>query len=52
MISEADPDWLGARIVYINRAFTNLLGYSAAEVIGQTPQLLQGRPADRAAWKI
>jgi PAS domain S-box-containing protein len=49
MISESYPDWVRSRIVYVNRAFTSLLGYSAAEVLGQTPRLLQGRAIDRAA---
>ena len=29
-----------ARIISVNPAFTNITGYTAAEVIGQTPQLL------------
>ncbi|MBC7728566.1 MAG: diguanylate cyclase [Microbacteriaceae bacterium] len=33
---------MGPRIVYVNQAFERLTGYTAAEVIGETPRLLQG----------
>lgn len=32
----------GPRIVYVNPAFTRMTGYSAAEIVGRTPRLLQG----------
>jgi PAS domain S-box-containing protein len=38
----------GPQIVYVNAAFTTLTGYTATEVIGQTPRLLQGPQTDRA----
>ncbi len=39
----------GPRIVYVNRAFTQLSGYSFEEAVGQTPRMLQGPRTDRAA---
>ena len=30
----------GSEIVYVNKSFTELTGYSAEEVIGRTPKLL------------
>jgi photoactive yellow protein len=33
----------GPRIVYVNPAFTAISGYTADEVVGRTPRLLQGR---------
>lgn len=37
------------RIVYTNPAFTEMTGYSAAEVFHQTPRFLQGQHTDRQA---
>jgi len=43
MITEAEPvSPPGPRIVYVNPAFTKVTGYSAEEVIGRAPRLLQG----------
>lgn len=42
LITEADPvSEPGPRIVYVNAAFERITGYSAAEVIGKTPRMLQ-----------
>lgn len=42
MVTEATSDHRNSVIIFVNQAFTNLTGYSAEEVIGQTPGLLQG----------
>jgi PAS domain S-box-containing protein len=43
LITEAEPfDEPGPRIIYVNEAFTKMTGYSAEEVIGKTPRILQG----------
>jgi len=43
LITEAAPlSPPGPRIIYANQAFEAMTGYSAAEVLGQTPRLLQG----------
>lgn len=43
MITEATAiDAPDPSILYVNEAFTHMLGYSLAEVVGQTPQILQG----------
>ncbi|MEN2787279.1 putative bifunctional diguanylate cyclase/phosphodiesterase [Sphingomonas qilianensis] len=50
VITQAEPiDLPGPRIIYCNAAFTQATGYSAAEVIGLTPRLLQGPKTDPAA---
>ncbi len=47
MITEADLDLPGPRIIFVNPAFTQMTGYTAAEVLGQTPRLLHGPRTDR-----
>ena len=38
----------GSPILYVNKAFTALTGYSARSVIGKSPALLQGPATDKA----
>lgn len=48
LITEAEPfDLPGPRILYVNEAFTRMTGYTAEEVIGKTPRILQGPKSDR-----
>ncbi|MEK6769911.1 MAG: PAS domain S-box protein, partial [Gemmatimonadota bacterium] len=46
VITDAEPR---PRIVFVNAAFKRRTGYSAAEVIGRTPSLLQGPGSDEGA---
>lgn len=49
VITEAEPiSQPGPRIVWVNKIFYERNGYSPAEVIGNTPRLLQGPGTDRA----
>ena len=41
-------DWSGPEIVFTNPAFEVLTGFTAAEVMGKTPRILQGPNTDRA----
>jgi diguanylate cyclase (GGDEF)-like protein/PAS domain S-box-containing protein len=41
----SDP---GPRIIYVNQAFTRLTGFTAEEVIGENPRILQRPDADSA----
>lgn len=45
MITEAAAK---SPIVYVNQAFTDLTGYTADEVLGASPRLLQGADTDTA----
>ncbi|MDO6425609.1 diguanylate cyclase [Thalassotalea sp. 1_MG-2023] len=38
---------LGPSIVYVNKAFERLTGYTQDEVIGDTPRILQGKDTDK-----
>jgi PAS domain S-box-containing protein len=47
VITEAEPVQLpGPHIVYVNQAFTRMLGYQPEEIVGQTPRILQGINTD------
>ena len=47
LVTEAEPFNLpGPRIIYANRVFTRMSGYSLAEVLGQTPRMFQGPKTD------
>jgi PAS domain S-box-containing protein len=48
LLTDADLDRPGPRILYANPAFEGLTGYSSAELIGRSPRLLQGPATDRA----
>lgn len=48
LITDAELDAPGPRIVYVNPAFCTQTGYAAHELIGQTPRMLQGPKTNRA----
>ena len=49
LIAESEsPDAApGPRVLYANRAFEQMTGYSTAEITAQTPRILQGPKSDR-----
>lgn len=51
VITDAELNLPGPRILFVNPAFTRMTGYAAAEVLGQTPRILQGAKSDRAALR-
>ena len=48
LITTTDLDGPGPLIVYANEAFCRKTGYSRAELIGQSPRILQGPGTERA----
>lgn len=52
MIAKVEPtDPAGARVVYVNDAFARMTGYTADEVQGSSPRLLQGPGTDAAGLR-
>jgi len=52
LITEAELfDEPGPRILYVNEAFTKMTGYTAKDVIGKTPRILQGPKSDQRELK-
>ncbi|RLT96996.1 diguanylate cyclase [Ketobacter sp.] len=51
IVTEAnDIDYpTGPKIVYVNKAFEQLTGYSEEDIIGETPRMLQGALTDKAS---
>ena len=47
IITDAHLEADGPRILFVNSAFTRMTGYSAEEVMGKNPRLLQGPRTDR-----
>jgi PAS domain S-box-containing protein len=51
IITDAQLDFPGPRIVFVNPSFTKMTGYTAEEVMGKTPRILQGPLSDRKMLK-
>ncbi|OAQ39562.1 hypothetical protein A5893_08175 [Pedobacter psychrophilus] len=52
LITEVESfDFPGPRILYVNEAFTHMTGYTAEEVLGRTPRMLQGPNTDKDELK-
>ncbi|MES2829819.1 MAG: PAS domain S-box protein [Bacteroidota bacterium] len=48
MITAAEPiNDPGPEIIYVNEAFTRMTGYTAEEIIGKSPRILQGPKTDK-----
>jgi len=47
VITDAELDLPGPRILFVNPAFTTMTGYTVEEAIGKTPRMLQGPRTDK-----
>ena len=47
LITSDHLDWPGPQIVFVNDALCRITGYSAEELIGKSPRILQGDGSDR-----
>lgn len=48
VITNAELERPGPEIIFVNPAFTQMTGYSADELIGKTPRILQGAKTERS----
>ncbi|MBD1928501.1 PAS domain-containing protein [Trichocoleus sp. FACHB-90] len=48
VITSAELDEPGPKILFVNPTFTKMTGYTAEEIIGKTPRILQGSKTDRS----
>ena len=46
LVTDADLDAPGPIVVYVNRAFEQMTGWSAREIVGLSPRVLQGPETD------
>jgi two-component system cell cycle sensor histidine kinase/response regulator CckA len=51
VITDAELGLPGPRIIFVNPAFTTMTGYTADEVRGKTPRILQGPHSDRVVLR-
>jgi len=47
VITDAELDLPGPKIMFVNPAFTRMTGYAAEEAVGKTPRILQGPLTDK-----
>lgn len=50
LVTKADLERPGPTIVYVNPAFERMTGWTAAEVVGKSPRLLQGERTDQSVF--
>lgn len=46
LVTTADLELPGPQVLYVNSAWTQMTGYSASDIIGNTPRMLQGSETD------
>lgn len=52
VITDADLEAPGPRIVFVSPGFTRMTGYAPEEVVGKNPRILQGPKTDRAVLRL
>ncbi|MEO7414206.1 MAG: PAS domain S-box protein, partial [Opitutaceae bacterium] len=51
MVTDANLDLPGPRIIFVNAAYTKMTGYTAEESIGKTPRILQGPRTEKSVLR-
>lgn len=52
LVTDGELSRLGPTILYVNGAFERMTGYSSAELVGQTPRILQGEKTSLATRRM
>lgn len=47
VVTDAELEPPGPRILFVNKAFENMTGWKASDILGRTPRVLQGPETDR-----
>jgi PAS domain S-box-containing protein len=48
VVTSAELDYPGPKVVFVNQAFTRMTGYTTKEMAGKTPRILQGPKTERS----
>lgn len=51
VVTDGELSAAGPHVLYVNRAFEQMTGYGADEVLGRSPRMLQGKATSLAARK-
>ena len=51
VITDAQLDWPGPRILFANEAMVRISGYALQEMLGKTPRMFQGEQTDRVVLR-
>ena len=52
VLTDVDLEQPGPTVLYVNPAFARMSGYAEAEVVGQSPRLLQGARTNRQLTRL
>mgnify|MGYP001823859527 CR=1 FL=1 len=51
LVTSSDLDYPGPTVIYVNRAFERMTGWSRTEILGKSPRVLQGPKTDLKVFR-